>query len=199
MFNLQFASVLAIIGAVSAQNIITVPAADSVTSGSAAEAVATPEQKIVSSIDCSSGFTKSGGLNANIDSKTSAVVLSDAQELVTGDNAVQVVFTECSSDALSTNSSGSTHYGLLSPNNAAQKTCIAIEALAQSNQHFKAVDCEKSDDSSQLAQTWVYDSDKNSLQFLGRSNGGAPYALGSTNSFITASPNGTASAELLLQ
>ncbi|WFD00770.1 hypothetical protein MYAM1_003522 [Malassezia yamatoensis] len=199
MMNLSFASVLALLGAFNAHNILTVAAADSVAPGSVAEAVATPAQKVVTQIDCSSGFTKSGGLNANIDSKTSAVVLSDAQELTTGDNAVQLVFTECSSGALSTNPSGSTHYGLLSPSDAAQKTCIAIEALAQPNQHFKAVDCSESDDSSQLTQTWVFDSDKNSLQFLGRSNGGDPYALGSTDSFITASPNGTASAELLLQ
>ena len=134
-----------------------------------------------------------------MDGQDSAVVLSDAQELVKGDSAAQLVFTECKSDALSTQTSGSTHYGILSPAGDANKTCIAIEALAQPNQHFKAVDCSQSDDSSQLTQFWVLDSDKKTVQFLGRSNGGAPYALGTTDSFVTASPNGTASAQLLLQ
>lgn len=163
------------------------------------QAAAAPNQKIVRSINCTD-FTKKGSLQVSPkDGKPSAVQFSDDKELVTGSNAVDVIFTECKSSAMDVESSGSTHYGLLSPADAAQKTCVRVNALAQANQHLKTDDCSKSDDSSQMAQFWQFDEDKKSLTLVGRIGGKNPYSLDVQDNFITASPNGTDGTVLNIQ
>lgn len=172
------------------------PASDAPQDASAApqQADAAPNQKIVRSIDCSSGFTAKGNLRAD----DRSVQLDDFLK-TGGDDEVPVVFTECKSDALETKQEGSKHYGLLSPSDKEQKTCLRAEALAKENAHIKPDECSKSDDSSQMVQFWIYDEDKKGLAFLGRAGGGNPYVLNVKDDAVTVSPNGTSDATLTLQ
>lgn len=159
-----------------------------------------PNQKIVRNIDCSSTFNQTGGLTVTVnDADPQAVQISENNELVTGDEAVQLVFSECASSIMGTNGTGAIHFGLLSPSDAVKDTCVRIAALAQPDQHFTTENCSMADDSSQMTQFWQLDADKKTLNFVGRIGGADPYALGVTDNFITASPNGTAGTILNLQ
>ena len=120
-------------------------------------------------IDCSSTFNQTGGLTVTVnDASPVAVQISENKELVTGDEAVQLVFSECNSSIMETNATGSIHYGLLSPSDAVKDTCVRIAALAQPDQHFTTENCSMSDDSSQMSQFWQLDADKKTLNFVGR-------------------------------
>lgn len=177
-----------------------VAAAASPAAASPASDAALPNQKIVRNIDCSSTFNQTGGLTVTVnDASPVAVQISENKELVTGDEAVQLVFSECNSSIMETNATGSIHYGLLSPSDAVTDTCVRIAALAQPDQHFTTENCSMSDDSSQMSQFWQLDADKKTLNFVGRIGGANPYALAVTDNFITASPNGTAGTILNLQ
>ncbi|KAI3613478.1 hypothetical protein CBS9595_004311 [Malassezia furfur] len=177
-----------------------VAAAASPAAASPASDAALPNQKIVRNIDCSSTFNQTGGLTVTVnDASPVAVQISENKELVTGDEAVQLVFSECNSSIMETNATGSIHYGLLSPSDAVKDTCVRIAALAQPDQHFTTENCSMSDDSSQMSQFWQLDADKKTLNFVGRIGGANPYALAVTDNFITASPNGTAGTILNLQ
>lgn len=164
-------------------------------------AAAQPNSKVVRSIDCNSGFTQDGALNVAVDGGNSNEVqlAGEPAELSTGTQAVQVVFTECKSDAMGYESKDSVHYGILSPSDAAKKTCLRAAALAQADQHVQAQDCTLSDDSSQMSQTWAFDADKKTFTFVGRPNddGAKPYALGLKDNFVTVSANGTDAAATL--
>lgn len=167
---------------------------------SPASDAALPNQKIVRNIDCSSTFNQTGGLTVTVnDADPQAVQISENNELVTGDEAVQLVFSECASSIMGTNGTGAIHFGLLSPSDAVKDTCVRIAALAQPDQHFTTENCSMADDSSQMTQFWQLDADKKTLNFVGRIGGANPYALGVTDNFITASPNGTAGTILNLQ
>ena len=167
---------------------------------SPASDAALPNQKIVRNIDCSSTFNQTGGLTVTVnDADPQAVQISENNELVTGDEAVQLVFAECASSIMGTNGTGAIHFGLLSPSDAVKDTCVRIAALAQPDQHFTTENCSMADDSSQMTQFWQLDADKKTLNFVGRIGGANPYALGVTDNFITASPNGTAGTILNLQ
>ncbi|KAI3623792.1 hypothetical protein CBS14141_003491 [Malassezia furfur] len=176
------------------------PRAPPAPAASPASDAALPNQKIVRNIDCSSTFNQTGGLTVTVnDADPQAVQISENNELVTGDEAVQLVFSECASSIMGTNGTGAIHFGLLSPSDAVKDTCVRIAALAQPDQHFTTENCSMADDSSQMTQFWQLDADKKTLNFVGRIGGANPYALGVTDNFITASPNGTAGTILNLQ
>ncbi|WFD39440.1 uncharacterized protein MJAP1_002417 [Malassezia japonica] len=165
-------------------------------------AAAQPNSKVVRSIDCNSGFNQDGALKVAVDGGNSNEVqlTGDPAELSTGTESVQVTFTECKSAAMGYESKDSMHYGILSPSDAAKKTCLRAAALAQADQHVQAQDCSLSDDSSQMGQTWAFDADKKTFTFVGRPNddGAKPYSLGLKDNFVTVSANGTAAATLSL-
>lgn len=154
-----------------------------------------PVSKIVNSLDCTD-YQSNGSLQ--LDGRP----LSFTGMPVTlniSEKADDMVFIECNSQTMGYNSTGSKHYGLLSPVAAPTKECVVASSLGQPNAPLNIKDCSLSDDSSQMSQTFEYDDQSRILTFVGRPAPGDFYQTNLVNNAsVAVSPDGGAASNLQL-
>lgn len=170
------------------------PESPAAPSGAQPQQDAAPVQKIVNRVKCTD-YTAKGALK--LDSQA-VVVSSDTSELKTGDSPTDVVFTECHSDLMNYNSTGSKHYGLVSLGSAVQQQCLRVSTMATNDSHVATAPCSFSDDSSQFAQYFEYDESDKGLKVVGSIAPPRYYSYGQVDGFVTVSPSGDSSSNLTL-
>ncbi|WFD36439.1 hypothetical protein MCUN1_003318 [Malassezia cuniculi] len=162
--------------------------------------VATPNNRIVTSISCDGGYSQTGTLSLN----NGALSIGNNNELTSGGNGVQFTFNECTSSLMNlgqfADENSNVHYGHISLTSNADQ-CLAAERLGEDNAHIHQTDCSKPDDSSQFTQFWKLTTNGGNanVEFLGHINDGRnPYVLGQDGDVVSVSPTGEASVSVTL-
>lgn len=149
--------------------------------------------RIVSSIKCEGGFSKTGTLA--VDGKGNVGLSGKPADLTLGADETKFTFAECTSKLLGNDDfapkDASTVYGVIQVADSDGKQCLRPSGLMQKLAPVEAEECSNSDDSSQMMQFWEYNKEQNQFSFLGKTSisGDAKYGVKLNDKIVSVTPD----------
>ena len=170
------------------------------TKPSSKESVPNTANRVVASIKCQGGFTKTGALA--VDGQGNLGLSGKPADLTVGGSDTKFTFAECTSQLLGNENfasgDASSVYGIIQVAGSNGGQCLRASGLMQKLAPIEAENCTYSDDSSQMTQFWEYNKKDNQLSFVGKASisGDAKYGVKLNDKVVAVSPDGKNEATL---